>query len=33
MEGSMEKKPIRPYLGLFVMLGAVWGLSETSLGL
>ena len=29
----MEKKPLKSYLGLVVMLGAVWGLSEAALGM
>ena len=29
----MEKKPLRSYLGIIVMLGAVWGLSEAALGM
>ncbi len=29
----MEKKPLKAYLGLVVMLGAVWGLSEAALGM
>jgi hypothetical protein len=33
MEGSMEKKPLKSYLGIIVMLGAVWGLSEAALGM
>jgi hypothetical protein len=33
MEGDMEKKPLKSYAGLIVMLGAVWGLSEAALGM
>jgi hypothetical protein len=33
MEGNMEKKPLKSYLGIIVMLGAVWGLSEAALGM
>ncbi len=29
----MEKKTLKSYLGLVVMLGAVWGLSEAALGM
>lgn len=29
----MEKKTLKSYLGIIVMLGAVWGLSEASLGM
>lgn len=29
----MDKKPIKSYLGIVVMLGAVWGLSEAALGM
>lgn len=29
----MDKKPLKSYLGLIVMLGAVWGLSEAALGM
>lgn len=29
----MERKPLKSYLGIIVMLGAVWGLSEAALGM
>ncbi len=32
-EASMDRNIPRPYLGIVVMLGAVWGLSEAGLGM